>query len=745
MRTLLLILAFSAACHQDDGAGTPPDTNAEPTPPTTPPTGCFLLADGNCVEETYHNPPVLGPDNQGVYQLELAPTEVVLDGERHCVRAYNGMFPGPTIETAAGTDRHVRVDLRNNLLAHDFHDLSGDATCACEDSTGAECIPNHHDACRAPDEDCVCTNSEGEVCEEMADFNVTNLHAHGSHTHPDYSRGGDCTPDGQATCRECGTETCDGDTSDDLCFFGDDVLSAVHPAEGARYRWDIDEDGMHHEGMDWYHPHIHGTTAIQVASGAAGAWLVRGPADTAPGVAEATERVMILSTPPIGENGFVPLEDGEDCREETLTFDDFSRLSTTSAPQRNIVNGLRQPRMIAAPGQVERWRMLDAGFLDEMYIGVFRGSDSDCSSWSVEDADTLSFVQTERDGILLPEAFPSDYLFLSPGYRIEGFIGGEGTFVDGDTWCVVMGRFLQEDTSDDPFSEGPGDPGVPPNPDAIDAMLAGGDLVALLSVTASAGTATTTALPDLAALADLAPSTEIQGVSAEQRCADAAAVTDPEAIDQAAVMQVGFWTADEPDPCGCANHNLNCSNFEDIDRTVYPFDRDLPLGAVENWRISASVDGHPFHIHINPFLVCPDANPFDPIPFPHWRDTFLVNGDREVDLVTEYKSYTGAYVLHCHKLTHEDEGMMQKLRICDPAEDPTCGDYGWRKCADGDLTCLQHLAATDCAIAAGSELEEAACSVALGGPTGICGPNACVDTGDCNFPLVCTDDVCSPP
>jgi L-ascorbate oxidase len=42
-------------------------------------------------------------------------------------------------------------------------------------------------------------------------------------------------------------------------------------------------------------------------------------------------------------------------------------------------------------------------------------------------------------------------------------------------------------------------------------------------------------------------------------------------------------------------------------------------GDSEKWEIVA-LDGHPFHIHINPFLVCPNDSNKEP-NFPHWRDT----------------------------------------------------------------------------------------------------------------------------
>ncbi|MFV8750931.1 multicopper oxidase family protein [Nannocystaceae bacterium ST9] len=714
--------------------------------------GCFVLADGSCVQETFANPPVLEPNEDGVHELALAATEVTIDGQRHCVRSYNGAFVAPTIETPAneGTPRSIRVNLANRMLLHDYRSLEGDA-CECTNSQGESCVPEHvHDRCKPVDDDCTCTNDEGEVCEHMFDFNVTNLHAHGSHVRPDWARGGEACESTSAdgvtyACRDCDEAICDGE-GDDACFHGDNVLNAVHPGAGAQYRWDIDEDGTHHTGLQWYHPHIHGTTAIQVASGAAGAWIVRGPLDELPGIADARERVIVFSTPSIAnDKGFAPLADDQECSDSTLTFNDFSVLGSTTAPQMNVINGVRRPRMITPPGQVERWRIVHTGFLDEVFLGLFRGEDSDCSSFSTASEDTIQLTQIGRDGLILPETFADDYVFMSPGYRVEAMLGGEGRLAQGDTWCLVAARFLQ-DPEGGGFPDQPVAPQDPPSrSDIFTRFDTDGDVVAILNVSESAGPATTTTLPDYAAIAALAPPVEFEGVDVEQACADAVAAEDPATIDQAAVLQVGFFTADEPDPCDCPNYNVNCHNFEQTDRTKRPFDRDLPLDAVEHWRVEASFDGHPFHIHINPYVVCPKGDDiFDPLPFPHWRDTYLVNLDREVDLITQNRAFTGSFVFHCHKLTHEDHGMMELIRVCDPAEDPTCGDNGWRECSPDDLECVQALAATDCALS-GSTLQAAACIAALGSPLGVCGPNACSGDADCGGPTPnCVDNVCSP-
>ena len=303
--------------------------------------------------------------------------------------------------------------------------------------------------------------------------------------------------------------------------------------------------------------------------------------------------------------------------------------------------------------------------------------------------------------------FAPDWLFMSPGYRVEALLDGRA-LVDGDNLCVMAARFLQPDDN------GGGDVGITelPTRDQILQRLTNGDLMAIVNVAASVGPASGTQMPDLEAVAALAPSFEMQGgaVDALQKCAEAEAVTDPAEIDQVALFWAVFFTGETYDTCGCKDHNINCRNFETTDRASRPYDRVLTLGAVDHWRITAGFDGHPFHIHINPFVVCPlppegaphrntKARIFEP-PFAHWRDTYLVNLDRRHDLITEYRAFTGEYVQHCHKLPHEDEGMMELLRVCDPATEDcnlcSGGPCEWDVCLPGDTNCEREVASTEC-------------------------------------------------
>ncbi len=738
LHLLPLTLALACAKSEDTAATAQGDATSTDTASSDTAGGgeCFVLSDGSCVEETFKNPVKLEPNADGVYELSLGPVEFSFNGQRHCGRAYNGVFPGPTIDTPQQVDgkaRSVRVNLRNTFTGSDYRALNADG-CVCKDDMGMECTPSHG-AGHSMDMGCTCTATSGGPC-HMFDFNTTNLHAHGSHVRPDYASGGGCAESGGLRCRAC-TGKDEGDTRE--CYFADDVLSRVEPGEGVQHRWDIDEDGKHHEGLNWYHPHIHGTTAIQVASGATGAWIVRGPIDEVPGIKNAKERVFLISTPSLG---FTPLADGETCDEDHITVNTFPTLGDTSKKQTNLLNGLRQPRLVMPPGQIERWRFLHGSFLDEMTIAVFRGKDKDCKALDLE-AGPVALTQISRDGITLPKPpngedwpFAPAYLFLAPGYRIDTLLDGS-KLVDGDTLCLMSGRFLQEDTTGETDIA----VGIMERPTADEILQAttNGDLIAVVNVAASAGAPAETQMPDLEAVAALAPSFQLANgtVDAHAACAEAKAADDIAKLDQLAAFWMLFYNNEGLDECGFPDHNVNAKNFEYTDRELYPYDRILPLGEVEHWRLVSGFDGHPFHIHINPFIVCPlpaegSDDPsvagrlFEP-PFAHWRDTYLVNLLRQVDVLTEYRKFTGAFVFHCHKLNHEDHGMMELLRVCDPATescDDLCsgGRCGWNVCAPGDEGCERALTATLCLFDPARCAEAAVRCTPCDDETQTCGP-----------------------
>lgn len=91
----------------------------------------------------------------------------------------------------------------------------------------------------------------------------------------------------------------------------------------------------------------------------------------------------------------------------------------------------------------------------------------------------------------------------------------------------------------------------------------------------------------------------------------------------------------------------------------------MTLGTTEEWRIiNESGEVHPFHIHINPFQVISING--EEIDRKSMDDTFPIPANGEFVMRTKYRDFDGKYVLHCHILFHEDNGMMQIVEVVKP-------------------------------------------------------------------------------
>ncbi len=95
----------------------------------------------------------------------------------------------------------------------------------------------------------------------------------------------------------------------------------------------------------------------------------------------------------------------------------------------------------------------------------------------------------------------------------------------------------------------------------------------------------------------------------------------------------------------------------------------MTLGTTEEWQlVNESGEVHPFHIHINPFQVV-SINGV-PVNRKSLDDTFPVPAKGVVTIRTKYQDFDGKYVLHCHILFHEDNGMMQLVEVVPPGKSP---------------------------------------------------------------------------
>jgi len=111
---------------------------------------------------------------------------------------------------------------------------------------------------------------------------------------------------------------------------------------------------------------------------------------------------------------------------------------------------------------------------------------------------------------------------------------------------------------------------------------------------------------------------------------------------------------------GGAIHKINNRSF-DLTR----IDEEVPRNELEEWRmVNGTTEFHPMHIHGLLFQVLSrNGNTNLPPSDKGWKDTVLVNPSETVRTLVKFANYTGIYLLHCHNLEHEDDGMMMNFRV----------------------------------------------------------------------------------
>jgi blue copper oxidase len=107
-------------------------------------------------------------------------------------------------------------------------------------------------------------------------------------------------------------------------------------------------------------------------------------------------------------------------------------------------------------------------------------------------------------------------------------------------------------------------------------------------------------------------------------------------------------------------HTINGRIFS-MDR----IDETVTAGDTEIWEFDNSVGGdpHPMHIHGVQFQVIERiggvVEPYEK----GWKDTVLVKKGEKVKVIMRFSNEKGVFLLHCHNLEHEDDGMMMNFEI----------------------------------------------------------------------------------
>lgn len=416
--------------------------------------------------------------------------------------------------------------------------------------------------------------------------NTTNLHYHGSHTDPSQR--------------------------------GDNVLVEVEPGE--MFFNDFFFGSKQSPGTHWYHPHKHGSTALQVSSGLAGAIVIEGDYDIKGVNEDAQDFVFVIQH----------------------VKEDVNFPAGSDGPGQLLVNGRYNPTVQMRPGEIARWRFLNANqnamtFLEFGFSrdGEQRGDADDLPEMRQIAMDGVQFrPELYAKGTAVDHVDPPD---IAPANRADFVVrapDAPGTY----TLIASPTRELGPHASVD---------------DKAFTLVVEGDPV---DADDWKMPQTLPPLPEW-----LAPVTE-----------------DELTASREVVFDVRGTPGSQP------RFFIDDNQFDPA-----RVDHEMPLDGVEEWRIvNRSPIMHPFHIHINPFEVVEihDPNGAGTTRFApderRWQDTIGLppaRTDADGRVVTDgegnvaepgyvvvrqrFLDFSGRFVLHCHILGHEDRGMMQLLEV----------------------------------------------------------------------------------
>jgi FtsP/CotA-like multicopper oxidase with cupredoxin domain len=409
-------------------------------------------------------------------------------------------------------------------------------------------------------------------------------------------------------------------------------------------------------GTHWYHAHKHGSTSLHILSGLAGALIIEGDYDQflrsyyglGAAYPAAFEKIMVVQNIDPNQN---------------LTRGSANNARTGVGQQ--LVNGMNAPVIEMAPNEVQLWRIIAATvgstFWGWIYPNLFQTGGG------------FQFKQTAMDGVQ----------FSPNNYKNQPFLSGQ--VPNALAPPNNPGLLLSAGNRADVLVQAPSTP-------SNDLIPFKSNNVTLfyVKVTASAppnpsvgkGFPSDSQWPQIPVfLKDLGPP---QGYPHYVSFGwDAEPQRNQTGGGRLTTTSAGLLNAPP-------RFTIDNKQFEEFGPII---DQCMPLNGLQDWVLeNHTTIPHPFHIHINPFQVMEVATPvadnsgganytiYKPASDQVWQDVIAipaavsVNGQvvpGRVRIRHQFVDFTGTYVLHCHILAHEDRGMMQLVRVVQPAQYPS--------------------------------------------------------------------------
>lgn len=496
-------------------------------------------------------------------------------------------------------------------------------------------------------------------------FNVTNLHSHGLWV----------SPTGNS----------------------DNVLLSIEPSVNFEYEYNVPVD--HPTGTFWYHPHIHGTTAVQVGSGMEGALVIEGaraPTETEngdldtmlkkfqPAGGAAGEVLLLQQIPYACKVSGSSITDWSCTTSETGVVENFQQVGPGSAWKNSgrytTVDGQVQPTFPMVSKTVYRWRIIDGGFQSTVTFGIKKADPVQLDKFLKGEKIDLETVcngfdvtqfEVAADGLTHGKTIVKTLNLLQSGYRSDILF----SLPEDGHYCV----YDKKGTNDlNPSAKATQLLGVinaakNPNTGIVEGVA---DQQKFLTAQLKAAANYQPASVQAQVIADLDDNLKLSKF-----------------VPHPTITQAEIDASHQPvepivfsDPNGAFSINGKEYQPEVVSHT-------LILGTAQAWNLSSLSGSHPYHIHVNPFQIvnitpkaCTSSTDTNPYCKPAgstepdekyldpqykdmvgtWKDTLLVTQDVNIGIRTRYQRYIGEFVLHCHILGHEDRGMMQNVKVVVP-------------------------------------------------------------------------------
>ncbi len=431
-------------------------------------------------------------------------------------------------------------------------------------------------------------------------------------------------------------------------------MIAIKPGQTYKYVFDIPRD--HEPGFNWYHPHHHGSTVVQAASGMAGGIVVLGDIDEVPEIKAARDILLVMQ-----DLGLYPSDNDPNVwaylPKQNAIWQTFGGDVTIYDPKTKTADPTKLPGGFTTGDYKLRYFLLNGQpFFKEEHNPSIPPSGQPTPNATQLSVQSINLKPGEVVRIRMLNGNSDNYMPIVVDKHEVHLLA-----LDGVNFPTV--RTIPVKPIDD-------------NPDNEGQLQLAPANRAEFMIKASL-------TPGTYPIVQLAQ--KQQFLYSAQKVIANLVVTDDEPVNMSLPYNLPAPARDYPlikpedikrvrqfvfsatfpgvkNPYVGIDFLLSGTQYHEDHVTTY-----VQLDTAEQWilvvpdKAGGGTEGHPFHIHVNSFeVISVDGKPVEPGTI---KDTIWIKQNSRVVIRQKFQEWVGKSVFHCHILPHEDTGMMHNFII----------------------------------------------------------------------------------